>query len=222
MDPISRRRPPLALSLFPAGVFLALLIFLVGCSSSFGPYGSGAGHFDTVIVDAGHGGHDRGARSVRGSPEKDVALDTARRLAAVLRKKGFRVIETRRSDSFISLGQRVAVSNRTNNAIFVSIHYNWSRRSAARGMEIYYYSPRSQRLAANILQKSLRAYPTLNRGVKRISYYVLRNNRRPAVLCELGFLSNPQDNQYAQNPHYRQKLAEQIAAGIIAEKQGHR
>jgi N-acetylmuramoyl-L-alanine amidase len=56
--------------------------------------------------------------------------------------------------------------------------------------------------------------------VKRNNYYVLRNNRRPAVLCELGFLSNPQDNRYAQNAAYRQRLAERIAAGIIAERNG--
>lgn len=199
---------------------LAAAVLLSSCSSPFGEYGSGAGHFDTVVVDAGHGAHDRGAKAVSGSPEKVVALDTARRLAKILRSKGFHVIETRTSDYFVPLGGRVAVSNRARSAIFVSVHYNWARRSGARGLEVYYYTPRSYRLAANIKQQILKAYPTEDRGVKRNNYYVLRNNRRPAVLCELGFLSNPHDNRYAQNATYRQRLAERIAAGIIAERNG--
>lgn len=194
-----------------------MLVFLVGCASD---YQSGAGNFNTVIVDAGHGGFDRGARSVTGVPEKDLALDTSRRLAAVLRRNGFNVVETRKSDYFITLGQRVAASNSHGGAIFVSVHYNWSNRRAASGVEIYYHSPRSRRLAANILRQTAKVYPTENRGVKRRGFYVLRNNRRPAVLCELGFLSSPSDNRYLQNPSYRQRLAERIAAGIIAERQG--
>lgn len=192
-------------------------LFLQACASSHGP---GAGNFSTVIVDAGHGGHDRGARATSGSPEKMLALDTAHRLAGVLRGKGFHVIETRTNDYFITLGQRVDAASRAGNSIFVSVHYNWAPRSAPRGIETYYYSPRSRRLAANIQNQVIRAYPTNNRGVKRNNYYVLRNNRRPAVLCELGFLSNSQDNRYAQSWLYRQRLAERIAAGIVAEKQG--
>lgn len=198
-------------------VLAGLALFLQACSSTYGP---GAGNFHTVIVDAGHGGYDRGARPVSGSPEKIVALDTARRLAKILRSKGFRVIETRTGDYFVPLGTRIKPSNQTGGSIFVSVHYNWAKRSAARGIETYYYTPQSRRLAANIQRECLRAYPTENRGVKRNRYYVLRNNRRPAVLCELGFLSNRQDNRYAQSWLYRQRLAERIAAGIVAERQG--
>lgn len=201
-------------------VLVALAFVLVGCESFTGSYGPGAGHFNTVIVDAGHGGFDRGARSVTGQAEKDLALDTSRRLARILRSKGFHVIETRPNDTFITLGRRVDISNRSSNAIFVSIHYNWAKRSSAQGLEVYYFSDRSRRLAANILTEIKKAYPTKNRGVKTARFHVLRNNRRPAVLCELGFLSNPGDNRYVQNPSYRQRLAERIAAGIIDEKLG--
>lgn len=197
---------------------LAIAVFLSACASS--SYGPGAGHFNTVIVDAGHGGHDRGARSVTGESEKQFALDTARRLAKILRHKGFHVIETRPNDNFIALGNRVAISNRTGNSIFVSVHYNWAKRRGARGIETYYHSHRSLRLAANIQKQTKRAYPTLDRGVKQARYHVLRNNNRPAVLCELGFLSNPEDNRYAKSWLYRQRLAERIADGIIAEQRG--
>ena len=189
---------------------------LAGCVS---PYKQGAGKFDTVIIDAGHGGHDRGGRAVSGSPEKVLALDTARRLAAILRTKGFRVIETRTRDVFVPLGSRVASCNSTGSSIFVSIHYNWAPRRGARGVEVYYSSPRSWRLASNILRQATRAYPADNRSVKRSNFYVLRENRRPAVLCELAFLSNTLENRYAQNSQYRQRLAELVAAGIVAERQ---
>lgn len=196
-------------------LLLLLATIFAGCAS---PYRQGAGDFSTVIVDAGHGGFDRGGRPVSGAPEKVLALDTAKRLAKLLRSKGFRVIETRTRDVFVPLGARTAVSNRTGNSIFVSVHYNWAPRRGARGIEIYYFSPRSWRLASNILRQTTRAYPTENRGVKRARFYVLRMNRRPAVLCELGFVSNPQDNQYLQNRTYRQRLAERIADGIVAER----
>lgn len=206
---------------FPYIHFSLLLVAAIfaGCAS---PYKQGAGEFTTVVVDAGHGGIDRGGRQISGSPEKVLALDTAKRLANVLRSKGFRVIETRKSDVFVPLGTRTAISNRTGKSIFVSIHYNWAPRRGARGIEIYFFSPRSWRLASNILRQATRAYPTESRGVKRNNFYVLRTNRRPAVLCELGFVSNPQDNRYLQNSTYRQRLAERVADGIIAERKNAR
>ncbi|GAB4172015.1 MAG: hypothetical protein Fur0032_11420 [Terrimicrobiaceae bacterium] len=199
---------------------IASMAALGGCAGISGPYGQGAGNFHTVVVDAGHGGFDTGARAVYGAREKVLTLDTARRLAKELRKRGFRVVETRTTDRFIALSQRSEVSNQIPGSIFVSVHYNWSRRHGARGIEVFYYTPKSRRLAANILQEACRAYPTENRGVKSARFYVLRTNKRPAVLCELGFLSNPQDNRHAQNERYRQRLAERIAAGIAAESAG--
>jgi N-acetylmuramoyl-L-alanine amidase len=75
-------------------------------------------------------------------------------------------------------------------------------------------------LAANIQKEIIRAYRTNNRGVKPGRFYVLRNNKRPAVLVELGFLSNPSENAALQNSYTRQKLAEAVARGILAEKSG--
>jgi N-acetylmuramoyl-L-alanine amidase len=192
------------------------VVFLAGCA---GPQSSGGvGNFHTVIVDAGHGGHDRGARAVSGGNEKVVALDTARRLARALRARGFRVVETRTGDYFVPLDARINAANRTGGSIFVSVHYNWARRTGAHGIETYYYNPRSRPLAVNIQRQVLRAYHTENRGVKRNNYYVLRNSRRPAVLCELGFVSSPHDNRSVQNPAVRQRLAERIADGIEASR----
>ncbi|MCX7869640.1 MAG: N-acetylmuramoyl-L-alanine amidase [Terrimicrobiaceae bacterium] len=205
---------------FQGLLLAALCAGLAACAGMGGRYGPGAGFFNTVVVDAGHGGHDAGARAVSGSREKWLALDTAQRLADELRKRGFRVVETRRGDNFIPLSRRVEMSNSTPGSVFVSIHFNWARRRGASGIEIYYCSERSRRLAANILREALRGYPARNRGIKSARFYVLRNNRRPAVLCELGFLSNAHDNSYVQRPAVRQKLASRIAEGIAAERAG--
>jgi N-acetylmuramoyl-L-alanine amidase len=202
-----------------ACLLLAGLLFLASCETT-GRFGRGAGTFDTVVIDAGHGGHDRGARAVSGMNEKDLCLDMAKRLKPLLERAGFRVVMVRDRDVFVPLGRRVEISNRYRNAIFVSIHYNWARRRAARGLEVFYHTPQSRRLAANILRESLRVYSTPNRGVKPANFYVLRNNRRPAVLLELGFLSNSQDNAYVQRADIRQRQAEAIARGIIAERRG--
>lgn len=205
-----------------AVVLLSAIAALVlsSCESTGGNYGPGAGIFSTVIVDAGHGGHDQGAKACAGAPEKMLTLDTARRLAAVLRSRGVHVIETRTGDYFVTLGGRTAISNRSGQAVFVSVHYNWTKRRGAHGIEVYYNSRRSMRLAANILKETLGAYRTNNRGIKNRGFYVLRNNRRPAVLCELGFVSNPDDNRNLQSAAVRQRLAERIAAGILAEQAG--
>ncbi len=173
-----------------------------------------------MVLDAGHGGHDSGARAYKGNPEKVLALDTSKRVAQILRENGLRVIETRTADYFVPLDQRVGGANRARNAVFISIHYNWARRSKAAGVETFFYSPRSSQLAASIQRAILRSYRAIDRGVKKRSFYVLKNNRRPAVLVELGFLSNPAENASIQKSHIRQKLAESIARGILAEKTG--
>jgi N-acetylmuramoyl-L-alanine amidase len=192
-----------------------MVLFLAGCAT-----GPGAGSFNTVVIDAGHGGHDRGARARFGKNEKDLCLDTALRMKPLLERAGFRVVMTRTRDVFIPLSRRVSISNSHRNAVFVSIHYNWARRTGAKGFETFYFSPQSRRLAGNIQQEILRAYPSLNRGVKHARFHVLRNNSRPAVLVELGFLSSPDDNAQVQRPEVRQRLAEAVVRGIIAERNG--
>ena len=205
---------------FLGGLLACLLLSACETSAPYSGRHQSAGYFDTVVLDAGHGGHDRGARAHKGNHEKVLALDTSKRVARILRENGLRVIETRTGDYFVPLDKRVAISNRTRNTVFVSLHYNWARRSKAAGVETFYCSSRSSRLAANIQREILRPYRTNNRGIKTRPFYVLKNNRRPSVLVELGFLSNPAENATIQKSHIRQKLAEAVARGILAEKNG--
>ncbi|MDD5200672.1 MAG: N-acetylmuramoyl-L-alanine amidase [Terrimicrobiaceae bacterium] len=195
------------------------MLALAGCET-YGPVG--VGEFSTIIVDPGHGGHDFGGRAMFGRNEKDLALDTAQRLKANLDRRGFRVIITRNADYFITLGQRVDVSNGTPGCIFVSIHYNWDRGRSGHGVETYYYMPRAVRLAANVDHALAAAYGTRDRGVKHRGFYVLRKNRRPAILVECGFVSNRSDNAIAQSASGRQRIADAIALGIVAERKGQR
>lgn len=189
-------------------LLLLSAMFLAGCAGS--PYG--VGRFGTVVVDAGHGGIDKGARGTYQTVEKQLALDTAKRVERGLRAKGFRVIMTRRGDYFVPLPQRAAISNRQWNAIFVSIHYNDAPGSAPNGTETYYYNSRSYPLAANI-QRELSRFSN-NRGVKRARFHVLRNNAKPAALVECGFLSSPYEARKILSSGYRQRIADAIARGV--------
>src|SRR2546421_6955035 len=168
----------------------------------------------TVVIDAGHGGHDRGGIAGQRVDEKTMNLDVAQRLKAILQSQGYRVVMTRDSDVFIPLGTRVAIANSYQNAIFVCIHFNATPRSSASGIETYFYSSQSLPLASAIHYYVAGGAPSANRGVRRRGFYVLRNTRIPAVLVECGFLTNPNEAQYAQSVAYRQKLAEEIARGV--------
>ena len=121
---------------------------------------------------------------------------------------------TRDSDVFVPLPTRVAIANSYQNGIFVCIHFNSAKRIGADGIETYFYSRDSLPLASAVHYFVAGGAPSPNRGVRRRGYYVLRKTKIPAVLVECGFLTNPNEGQYAQTASYRQKLAEEIAAGV--------
>jgi N-acetylmuramoyl-L-alanine amidase len=167
-----------------------------------------------VVVDAGHGGHDRGGIAGQRVSESMMNLDVALRLRSVLQSYGYRVAMTRDSDVFIPLGTRVAIGNSYRDAIFVCIHFNATPRRSASGIETYFYSSQSLPLASAIHYYVAGGAPSANRGVRRRGFFVLRRTTIPSVLVECGFLTNPTEAQYAQNAAYRQKLALEIAHGI--------
>jgi N-acetylmuramoyl-L-alanine amidase len=178
-----------------------------------------ANSFSTVVIDPGHGGFDRGGIRGQRVPEKMVALDTALRLQKLLQRAGLRTVMTRSTDVFVPLPVRNAIANSERDAVFVSIHYNASPRSSAHGIETYSENNRGAALAARIQRQLITRVNTENRGVRSAEYYVLRKCRLPAVLVECGFLTNPTEAQLALTPVYRQQVAEQIAAGIIEQRQ---
>src|SRR5436309_5614424 len=176
--------------------------------------------FSTVVVDAGHGGKDSGAYRRYGPPEKMVALDVAQRLNRKLRESQLKTVMTRDSDVFIELNDRVAIENAQKNAIFVSIHFNDSRRRGVRGFETYYHSGASFDLA-NCIQAKLMTIPnSKNGGVHTANFRVLRNATCPAVLVECGYLSNRNEGNQARDWEYRELLADRIAEAIVEQRYG--
>jgi N-acetylmuramoyl-L-alanine amidase len=191
----------------------ALSIATLACGTSWAAESSREAP-TTVVIDAGHGGSDRGGIPGQRIPEKEMTLDVAQRLKGLLAASGYRVVMTRDSDVFVPLATRVAIANSYRNAIFVCIHFNSARRMGANGIETYFYSRDSLPLASAVHYYVAGGAPTPNRGVRRRGFYVLRKTNVPAVLVECGFLTNPNEGQYAQTASYRQKLAEEIAAGV--------
>ena len=175
---------------------------------------SAFGQSRTIVIDAGHGGFDRGGVPGQRISEKDKTLDVAQRLKRILQADGYRVVMTRDSDVFIPLGTRVAIANSNRGATFVSIHFNCASRVGANGIETYYYRSDSAALAASIHRNVVSSAPSENRGIRRRGFYVLRRTSIPSVLVECGFLTNPTEGRLALTADYRQRLAEQIARGI--------
>lgn len=169
--------------------------------------------FSTIVIDAGHGGKDYGG-SYGKVYEKHLALDTAKRVEYMLKKKGYRTRMTRSSDVFLSLQKRASIGNRYGNSIFVSIHYNCTYRRAAKGIETFYYSSRSKPLAQYVHKAVLRKTGANDRKVKHARYYVIRNAKNPAILFEGGFLTNSSECRACKKGNYRQKVAEGIVKGI--------
>ncbi len=169
-----------------------------------------------IIIDAGHGGHDRGGHPNQYYAEKEYALDVAQRLDSALRKAGYRTVMTRRSDYFVTLGDRASIANRYgSSAVFVSIHFNGAANTEASGIETYYHSgKKSAALAHSIHSKVLRATGAEDRRVRSRGFSVLRNTKMPAVLCELGFLTNRDEARRIRSSSHRQRLADAVAAGI--------
>ena len=196
-----------------------------------------SGNYDVlnkiVYLDAGHGGYDPGA-SYFGISEKSLTLAIQSRVKAKLEAEGYQVVTTRTSDTYVDLTDRSRAANASESDIFVSIHINASGSSAAQGIETYYYQPyaeypsrinatyhaNSTRLSmsdtlANAIQSSLiNATGAQNQGVKRQTFAVLRETTAPAVLLELGFLSNPQEAARLNTSAYQETLANAIVAGI--------
>ena len=186
-----------------------------------------------VYLDAGHGGYDPGA-SYFGISEKSLTLAIQSRVKAKLESEGYQVVTTRTSDTYVDLTDRSRAVNASESDIFVSIHINASGSSAAQGIETYYYQPYAEypsrinatyhanptRLSmsdtlANAIQSSLiNATGAQNQGVKRQTFAVLRETTAPAVLLELGFLSNPQEAARLNTAAYQETLANAIVAGI--------
>jgi N-acetylmuramoyl-L-alanine amidase len=220
------------------------------------------GEVRNIVIDPGHGGEEEGAVSSSGLKEKDLVLDIARQLKARLEQSGYVVALTRDEDQAVDLTERSALANHFGADLFLSIHANSSRRTAARGAETYFlaYGPtdeearslarsenrrgdddegdgsgeiglvlwemaqaehlsRSSRLADLVQSEMNGLAGTKDRGVKQAPFRVLVGAAAPAVLVEVGFLTNQDEEKRLATQEYREKIAAALAAAVDRFKQ---
>lgn len=173
-----------------------------------------------VVIDAGHGGKDWGLNvdskpnaGYNGILEKDINLEVASRVAWFCNRHGVGYTMTRWGDRFIELKQRCERANLTKAKLFLSLHCNYAGDSSAKGIETWHYtgSLASRVFATKIQGKLAGLNYTRDRGIKdNISFYVLKHTRMPAVIVELGFLSNPGDAMYLDNEENQFQIAEKL------------
>lgn len=241
----------------PAAAAAALVLMLAVVPARLGA--ENGRQFRTVVVDAGHGGDDHGAKGRNGLLEKAVVLDVAQRLGAALEERGLRVVMTRSEDQFVSLDDRTRLANDAEGQLFVSIHANASRLRGVHGIETFFASPEATDEAARELAESenlafgrtataaapddplqailgdlvatehehdaqefaritqervAKAVGARSRGVKQAPFVVLMGVRMPAVLVEIGFLTNAGDEQALAGAPERARLALELAEAV--------
>lgn len=171
-----------------------------------------------VIIDPGHGGMDGGA--AHGSAiEKDLVLDIGLRLRDELQQRQIPVLLTRATDirygpPRADLNYRVALANRCKASLYLSIHHNAASDSGQRGFMVFYGAGRLSRDAAILFDRALREAELHSRQeppIRHKSFLVLNATHAPALLLELGFLTNPSDRERLQQEEYRAKIAEVLA-----------
>lgn len=175
-----------------------------------------------IVLDAGHGGKDQGAK-VRNIEEKQLCLRTAYLTKKHLEELGYRVVMTRARDVFLPLTTRVTLANRRKSSLFVSIHYNSAASTEAKGIEVYYYArglpsrkEESKRLATAVLGQMINKTKAKSRGVKHGNFQVIRETTMPAVLIEAGFITNAEERAKIATQTYLDQLASGIARGVDA------
>jgi N-acetylmuramoyl-L-alanine amidase len=218
-----------------------------------------AGGLRTIVIDAGHGGDEHGAKGPVGTLEKDVTLSVARRLKAALEARlGVRVILTRERDEAVGLDERAAVANNNKADVFISLHANASVRSSAAGAEVFYlsladYGDEAQRVAqgegealpvfgggtrdievilwemaqaryieqsaalARTIESGLRArVPMSPRAIQQAPFRVLVGANMPAVLVEMGFISNPDQEKQLASDAFQNNLVQALVDSLVA------
>jgi N-acetylmuramoyl-L-alanine amidase len=223
------------------------------------------GPLRTIVLDAGHGGHDPGAIGPNGLTEKELVLDVTRRVARLVDERlGIKVLLSRDADHFVTLRERTSFANKQRADLFVSIHANAHRQAASEGVEIYFlsseatdstarqvaaaenavvqlekatprgradvlktilwdlaqseYQAESSHLAETVLDSMTKALRIPNRGVKQAGFYVLGGAAMPAVLVEIGFVTNPREERKLRESRYRDDIARAIYEGLAEYK----
>lgn len=169
----------------------------------------------TIVVDPGHGGNDRGTTGARGTDEKDITLKTAQLLISKLKRAGATVISTRESDTYVDLRKRVSISHQYTADAFISLHYDATEDNSISGVTTYYAKDFQKSLGDYVHKELANKVDLRDRGVQPSNFLVLRENKRNAILIELGFLSNPSEERTVTTDFYREQATLGIYEGLI-------
>jgi N-acetylmuramoyl-L-alanine amidase len=178
-----------------------------------------------VVIDPGHGGTDPGALGIRGSYEKKLNFDLSMLTKAKLEKAGAKVLMTRTTDADVAgakatdreeLSARAQVGNRNNADVFVSVHHNSSVNPDANGTTTYFYAKTifDGELARSLQTAMVRTGGLADKGARTANFFVIKNTTMPAALLEVGFMSNPQEEQTLNDPAFQDKNAQAVVTGL--------
>ncbi len=177
-----------------------------------------------IMLDAGHGGQDKGTSSKDAPPilEKDLALTTTLMVKEYLRRMGYYPMLTRSSDTFVGLDTRVDIAHHQKSELFVSLHYNAAAATSAHGIEVFFYEKesddekrlKSQSLAGVVLEHVILESGAKSRGVKHGNFAVIRETKIPAILVEGGFMTNPDEMERLGQNQYLDRIAWGVAQGV--------
>ncbi|MFF0826449.1 N-acetylmuramoyl-L-alanine amidase [Brevibacillus sp. NPDC003359] len=170
-----------------------------------------------IVIDPGHGGKDHGAEGVRGRFEKDFTLQLAHKVKEVAEQDSrIQVYLTRSDDLFLSSEQRdrPRFANELGADLFISLHGNTYTDPTVSGTETYYYHPESLPLAESIQKHVSEATGFRDRGVKKVHFFVVKDTKMPAVLLEVGYLTNPSDEQKLFEEDFQYRIATSVIEGI--------
>lgn len=209
------------------GIFIIICAFLLSSKGVF-PVNSQPTSV-CITVDAGHGGSDPGKIGINNAKEKDINLDIAKKLKAVLEANDIKVIMTRESDHGLysddtinkkaeDMQKRCQIISDSDSLFTISIHQNSYPTSDIRGAQVFYYGQSEKgKLLAETLQNSLVALvdPDNHRQAKaNENYYLLKKTPTPTVIVECGFLSNPEEADQLLQDEYQNKIVAAIYSGI--------
>lgn len=167
-----------------------------------------------IVVDAGHGGKDQGA-SRAGVKEKDLNLNLALMLKKDLEARGFQVYMTRDTDKFLPLPTITSITNRIKPDLFISVHHNASVNPSLHGYETYYYTSRSKAFADKVHRRVVNNVHTTDRGVRKAMFYVIHHTPVPAILCEVGYVSNTAERNQLVTRNRQVRTVNAIGQGVV-------
>jgi N-acetylmuramoyl-L-alanine amidase len=177
-----------------------------------------------ILVDAAHGGHDAGSKSDDGTNEKEITLSIAKEIQKVGKEKGIDIILTRMADESLGIKERVELAEKLSADLFISLHIGFDQQDKSKsGIDCYISESNSakkeSKLFSDLLINELQKLKGISvNGTKRSNYALLKNNHTPALIMELGYLSNQRDQGFLSNKNNQKVLSDIIVSSILRYK----